>query len=100
MNKNLSRLAVIAAALLFAGCSSTGTRKESAAVVVSDKGDVQIVKGSGAQTAGAAREGTWQGKPLDDPSSPLSRRKVYFNFDESTIKPGSVSYTHLTLPTI
>ena len=83
--KRLSWLAMIAAALLFAGCSSTGTREEGAAA--SDKAGAQVVEGGGAQTAGATQGGAWQGNPLDDPNSLLSRRKVYFDFDKSDIKP-------------
>ncbi len=83
--KRLSWLALAAAALLFAGCSSTGTRDEGA---TAGGGGAQVVDGGGgAQTSGASQGGAWQGNPLDDPNSLLSQRKVYFDFDKSDIRP-------------
>ena len=64
--------------LLFAGCSSTGTKEGDPGASVED--------GSGASTMGASRGGSWTGNPLDDPNSLLSARVIYFDFDQSTIR--------------
>ena len=82
--KRLAWLAMIAAALLFAGCSSTGTREGAGTT----GGGASVVEGgSGAQTAGAAQGGGWTGSPLDNPDSPLAVRTVYFDFDKSDVRP-------------
>jgi len=80
-SKYLSRFGVLAAVLVFAGCSSTGMRDDQAAA-----GADVVESGSGAQTAGAAATGRWTGSPLDDPASPLSTRMIYFDFDRSEIR--------------
>lgn len=82
---NITRVALAALAastLIFAGCSGTGgTRGEGA------QDGAQVVDGgSGATTQGAGGAGSWTGNPLDDPSSPLSTRKIYFEFDQSDIR--------------
>lgn len=86
MNMNrLVWLAMIAAALLFAGCSSTGTREGEGG------GGAAVVEGGdGAQTSGVGQGSRWTGSPLDDPNSPLSVRKIYFDFDKSEIPPDAV----------
>ncbi len=82
ITKRLAWLAMIAAAMLFAGCSSTGTKEGEGA------GGAAVVEGGqGAQTAGAQQGGAWTGNPLDNPNSPLSTRKIYFDFDRSEIRP-------------
>lgn len=82
--KNLIWLALAAAALLFAGCSSVGTQQGGAG----SGAGAEVIEGvGGAQTAGAAAGGAWTGNPLDNPESLLSQRKVYFDFDKSDIKP-------------
>ena len=40
---------------------------------------------SGANTSGVGSGGTFSGHPLDDPSSPLSTKVIYFEFDSSAI---------------
>jgi len=41
--------------------------------------------GEGATTAGAYGQTDWAGASLDDPSSPLATRTIYFAFDSSDI---------------
>lgn len=83
ITKRLAWLAMIAAALLFAGCSSTGTKEGEGGA-----GGAAVVEGGGgAQTSGAQQGGRWTGNPLDDPNSPLSTRTIYFDFDRSEILP-------------
>ena len=70
-------LAVAMSALLFAGCSSTGSKDDPGA---------SVEDGTGASTMGAGQGGAWSGNPLDNPNSLLSTRTIYFDFDESTIR--------------
>ncbi|MCP5312977.1 MAG: peptidoglycan-associated lipoprotein Pal [Chromatiaceae bacterium] len=71
-------LAIVGAALLFAGCSSTGTKDDPGASVEDHAG--------GAQTSGAMQGGAWTGNPLDNPNSPLYTKTIYFDFDQSSIR--------------
>ncbi len=82
ISKHLTRFGVAAAVLIFAGCSSTGPRDQQA-----DAGAAVVEGAGGVQTAGAAASGRWAGSPLDDPASPLSTRRIYFDFDRSEIRP-------------
>src|SRR3972149_2335981 len=64
------------------GCASTGT-DEAAGVAVEDRKP-------GAGTAPGAQPittTTIPGDPLKDPSSPLAKRSVFFDFDRDDIKP-------------
>ena len=63
-SKSSAWLAVAAAALLFAGCSSTGTKDDPGASV-EDHG------ASGATTSGIGQGGAWSGSALDNPNSLL-----------------------------
>ena len=70
-------LAIALSALLFAGCSSTGSKGGDPGASVED---------GGASTMGANQGGAWTGNPLDNPNSLLSTRTIYFDFDQSTIR--------------
>ena len=72
-------VALVMSALLFAGCSSTGT-KDDAGAAIEDRG------GSGATTSGVGAGGTWTGNPLDNPNSLLYTKTIYFDFDQSSIR--------------
>jgi peptidoglycan-associated lipoprotein len=101
----LARLAALAAAVALAGCSSAVKLDEPAPVEnrtgsgVAGAGGAGGPAGSGA--AGGVRPGgTAPGSerpvqqvtvdpskdPMNDPSNPLSRRSIYFDFDSFTIK--------------
>ena len=80
-------------ALTVVGCSSTPTNEGSAPV--EDRSATSGTPGGGASTSGtgtggvsgqAGGTGTARGNPLRDPSSPLSKRSVYFDFDSFTVK--------------
>ena len=78
MKLNTSAWLIIAlSALLFAGCSSTGSKGDDPGASVED---------GGATTMGASQGGTWSGNPLDNPNSLLSTRTIYFDYDQSTIR--------------
>ena len=79
-------------ALTLVGCSSTPTNEGSAPV--EDRSATAGTPG-GASTSGTGTGGvsgqaggttTARGNPLRDPSSPLSKRSVYFDFDSFTVK--------------
>jgi peptidoglycan-associated lipoprotein len=80
-------------ALTLVGCSSTPTNEATAPV--EDRTGAAGTTGSGASTSGtgagnvtgsAAGANGARGNPLRDPSSPLSKRSVYFDFDSFTVK--------------
>ena len=77
------RPALLAAAVLLAlsGCSST---QERAPAAVEDAGGAGT---SGANTTGVDQSASFSGDPLDDPSSPLSRRVIYFEFNSAEVAP-------------
>ena len=82
----LKRLTLItAAAVLLGACEGQMATKEGEGM------EAEVVEGSmdaadDATTQGMADEGVFQGHPLDDPSSPLSQRTIYFAFDSSHIE--------------
>ena len=80
-------------ALTVVGCSSTPTNEGSAPV--EDRSGTAATPGGGASTSGTGTGGvsgqaggtnTARGNPLRDPSSPLSKRSVYFDFDSFNVK--------------
>jgi peptidoglycan-associated lipoprotein len=77
-SKSSAWLVIAAAALLFAGCTSTGTKDDPGASVED--------RGTGAVTSGASQGGAWTGNPLENPNSLLYTKTVYFDFDQSTIR--------------
>jgi peptidoglycan-associated lipoprotein len=74
-------LAVVMSAMLFAGCTSTGTIDGEGAAI-----EDRSSTAGGAVTSGAARGGTWAGSELENPNSLLYTKTIYFDFDESTIR--------------
>jgi len=79
----LAWLTLSAAALIFAGCSSTGTQDDAGAAV-EDRGG--SASGSGVTTSGAGAGTTWSGSALEDPNSLLYTKIIYFDFDQDTIR--------------
>ena len=80
-------------ALTVVGCSSTPTNEGSAPV--EDRSGTAGTPGGGASTSGTGTGGvsgqaggttSARGNPLRDPSSPLSKRSVYFDFDSFNVK--------------
>lgn len=67
-----------------AGCEgTTGTTKDES-TTTSESGSSDSASGSGS-TTGMASGSAWSGHPLDNPDSLLSKRTVYFEFDQSVI---------------
>lgn len=76
--RTLSGLLMVA---VLAGCTSKGgATDDDSMAAVDDRGTA-----AGAVATGAAGPGTYQGMSIDDPSSPLSRRVIYFEYDSSNI---------------
>ena len=75
-------LLLFASALILAACEgTTGSVKEDTTT------QEQTASASGATgtTQGVTSGSGWAGDPLDDPNSLLSKRVIYFDFDDSTI---------------
>ena len=78
----LTIVPLLALLLLVGGCASTpgeGSAGDGTSTGGSGFGD-------GATTAGAVEGGSWTGRALDDPASPLSTRVILFDFDVSEIR--------------
>ena len=83
-------LCLIFAAVLIAGCEGTMDSKEDEAAADAASGTSASGTGTGDGSSGATTTGVgtgsgFQGDPLDDPASPLSRRTVYFAYDTDTV---------------
>ncbi|HFE48365.1 MAG TPA: peptidoglycan-associated lipoprotein Pal [Chromatiaceae bacterium] len=93
MNLKKRVLPLLAVLTLFvAGCETGGGEKGPGA-----SGGAEVVDGTagasdqgGAETSGAREQGEWTGNPLDNPDSLLSKRVIYFDFDQSDILPDYV----------
>jgi peptidoglycan-associated lipoprotein len=76
--------ALVAAVVLVSGCSSTPSQEKGAGV--EDRAGTSA--GEGATTSGlAGRSGGYTASDLNNPSSPLYQRIIYFDYDSSDIKP-------------
>ncbi|HWQ95481.1 MAG TPA: peptidoglycan-associated lipoprotein Pal [Gammaproteobacteria bacterium] len=73
-------LLIVLSAIVLWGCQTTATPEGGAKV------EDRSGAADGASTGAASEGGTFSGDPLDDPSSPLSQRIVYFDLDSSEIK--------------
>jgi len=85
---------LMAAALVFTGCATTETGKDSNAASVTDAGSqasqsentASSSRGGDARTSGARQGSGWAGNPLDDPAQLTSTRVIHFDFDHSEIQ--------------
>jgi peptidoglycan-associated lipoprotein len=76
-------------ALLLAACQSTTTKDAGAPVEERNPAAAPggaTTKGTSAAGVGGTATGAAPGNPLKDPSSPLSKRIVYFDFDSYIVK--------------
>jgi len=69
---------------VLAGCSTTGDSKSDGAATVDDLSGTGT--DSSASTSGLPGADAFKGDPLDNPSSPLAVRTIYFEYDSSEIK--------------
>jgi peptidoglycan-associated lipoprotein len=80
----LSRLGlVVLMAALMAACATTQEEMDTDAM---PEPQMRPDTRTGAETMGAPGDGRFVGSPLDDPSSLLSKRVIYFDFDRAEIK--------------
>jgi len=86
--KRLSKLIVaIAPLVLLAACASTGDKAaKKAAAPVAAETEVAAPTAPMAETSAAPEEPRMAVDPLQDPTSPLAKRVIYFDFDKSDIK--------------
>jgi peptidoglycan-associated lipoprotein len=82
--RSLAVLLMVSAGLL-AGCASVGSGPTVEDRVGDDAGAGAATGQDGAAASGAQMGGQFQGNPLDDPASPLSKRVFYFDFDSSEL---------------
>ena len=74
-------LLIFASAAVLAACEGTVGTQEGTAT------GSEVGTTSSSTSSAVTPSSGFQGHPLDDPSSMLSRRTVYFDFDSSEIKP-------------
>jgi len=73
-------------ALAAAACASNDKKETPAAVTDLSSGAQQPQSGTGSSTTQQKPMGSVSGNPLTDPTSPLSKRSVYFDFDSNAVK--------------
>jgi peptidoglycan-associated lipoprotein len=74
-------------ALAAAACASNDKKETPAAVTDLSSGAQQPQSGMGSSTTQQQKPmGSVSGNPLTDPTSPLSKRSVYFDFDSNAVK--------------
>lgn len=83
MKDQLNSLFAILLVGSLAGCSTTGGDKGATGEAAVE--DRSVSAEGGAVTSGAAGTGAFAGYSLDDPSSPLSRRVIYFEYDSANV---------------
>lgn len=88
MNR-FSRITILAtAALLVAACASQPTRDEDeAARAAAERAAAEAAAREAAETARVTEPEAVELDPLEDPSSILAERVIYFDFDRSDVKP-------------
>lgn len=81
LNKMVKILTVVVGGIMLGACGTTGeTRSDDAGA-----GGVVVEDRSGAQSTGYAGQRSFTRESLDDPSSPLSRRTIYFEYNMSEV---------------
>jgi peptidoglycan-associated lipoprotein len=81
MMKNLALY--VAIAVLAAACASTETKKEAP---IADRSTGTTAPKASESTTSPNRDTGVRGDPLHDPSSILSKRSVYFDYDSNAVK--------------
>ena len=78
----------LAVAVLAAACSSKEVRQDPPAVTDRSSAlpPTTAGTGSGSTTSRPSQSGMIAGNPLRDPSSPLSKRSVFFDYDSNAVK--------------
>ena len=84
----MKKLAIyVLVVLAAAACASNDKKETPAAVTDLSSGAQQPQSGMGSSTTQQQKPmGSVSGNPLTDPTSPLSKRSVYFDFDSNAVK--------------
>jgi peptidoglycan-associated lipoprotein len=92
MPTTIQRLFLLGCLLIpLAACQTVGTREGEEGAAVEDRTGAAGTAGLDESSA-RARElargpaGTFRGRSIDDPSSPISRRIIYFDYDSDAIR--------------
>lgn len=84
MKHSLRWLLPVALTAFLAGCATTQDDIDDSEMAEIDRAAAAEVE-TGVETSGAASGSTFEGEALEDPSSPLSDRIIYFEYDSSTL---------------
>ncbi|MFO8156213.1 MAG: peptidoglycan-associated lipoprotein Pal [Thiohalospira sp.] len=77
-------LALLALTVFLAGCASTEDDIDDSEMAEIDQAAAAEAE-SGADASGATGSSSFEGEALEDPSSPLSERIIYFDYDSSSL---------------
>lgn len=82
-------VAILVGAFLLAGCPTTPVNDKSGGTGAGAGVDDRTTGGSGARTSGigGGRGGRYTAADLNDPTSPLYQRVIYFDYDKAEILP-------------
>lgn len=89
MRARLWRPVVLGLVLMpLAACQTVGTKEAGEGAAIEDRTTAAGVEGDAARTRALAGgpAGTFQGRSIDDPASPISRRVFYFDYDSDEIR--------------
>lgn len=88
MNHKLLLAALVLVTAAFAGGCATKSEKTDGSAVVEDKGisSGEMGEMDAAKASGLGDSAGFRGAELDDPSSPLSVRVFYFEYDSSEVR--------------
>ncbi len=84
MKHSLRWLLPVALTAFLAGCATTQDDIDDSEMAEIDRAAAAEVD-TGVETSGAGTGSAFEGEPLEDPSSPLSERIIYFDYDSSTL---------------
>lgn len=82
LSKKVRILTIVLSGIMLGACSSTGGTKSDDK---SDMGRAEVEDHSRAEPTGYKGKHSFTRESLDDPSSPLSRRTIYFEYNMSEI---------------
>jgi peptidoglycan-associated lipoprotein len=72
------------------GCQTTGTADGAGAADIEDRAATTGLAEDGARAraleGGGGPADAWRGKSIDDPSSPISKRVIYFDYDSDAVR--------------
>ncbi|MCB1739753.1 MAG: peptidoglycan-associated lipoprotein Pal [Gammaproteobacteria bacterium] len=89
MKVSVGRIVAVLAVVVLAGCETGSGVKDEGTMAPAAVEDRTTAGGQDLQGGqGIESQGQWQGNPIDDPNSLLSTRIIYFDYDQSEVRPG------------